>query len=148
MTREQFEMLVDTFGGERDRWPVDIKADAEAFAATAAGAMILAQARELDRELMAAMPEIEQARVDRAIEIVLARTRPAPDRARSPSVPLRTALLRWLLPSAGFATAALVGVSLGVMHPTVAVNKPGDAVEVIGMIFDSMSAENDWMVAQ
>jgi hypothetical protein len=52
MDRERFEVLLDAYGGDFQRWPADARAGGEAFAAQdAEAAVLLREAQALDRAL-------------------------------------------------------------------------------------------------
>jgi hypothetical protein len=113
MTLEEFRRLADTWGGDIDRWPARTQSAARQRAATKEGAEILAQARQLDPWLAAA-PDIAPDRAARAAFVVAQRI------AVGDAVTVRSASWwrrTWLMPVAGLAFSALMGVSLAALAP-------------------------------
>jgi hypothetical protein len=113
MTLEEFRRLADTWGGDIDRWPPRTKSAAGQHAATQEGAEILAQARQLDGWLAAA-PVVAPDRAARAAFAVVQRI------AAEGAVPMRPGgwwRRTWLMPVAGLAFSALMGVSLATLTP-------------------------------
>jgi hypothetical protein len=113
MTLEEFRRLADTWGGDVDRWPPRTQSAARQHAATKEGAEILAQARQLDAWLAAA-PVVAPDRAVRAAFAVVQRI------AAGGAVPTRPAgwwRRTWLMPVAGLAFSALMGVSLATLAP-------------------------------
>jgi hypothetical protein len=113
MTLEEFRRLADTWGGDIDRWPPRTQSAAGQHAVTKEGAEILAQARQLDAWLAAA-PDVAPDRATRAAFAVVQRI------AVGGAVPMRPApwwRRTWLMPVAGVALSALMGVSLATLAP-------------------------------
>src|SRR5262249_52597388 len=113
MTLEEFRRLADTWGGDIDRWPPRTQSAARERAATKEGTEILAQARQLDAWLADA-PVVAADRAARAACAVVQRS------AAEGTVMMRPAgwwRRTWLMPVAGLAFSALMGVSLATLAP-------------------------------
>lgn len=113
MTLEEFRRLADTWGGDIDRWPPRRQGAARQCAATKEGAEVLTQARQLDAWLTVA-PVVAPDRAARAAFAVVQRI------AAGGTVPMRPApwwRRTWLMPVAGLAFSALMGVSLATLAP-------------------------------
>jgi hypothetical protein len=139
MTLEEFGRLADTWGGDIDRWPERWRAGARRHAATEEGASILAQARQLDA-LLAAPPSVSSERVSRAAYAVVRRI------AAEASVSTRPAAWwwrPWLMPVAGLAFSALLGISLATLAPYGGSNGP---TPMLSAILDSGSLPATWVM--
>jgi hypothetical protein len=135
MTLDEFERLALTWGSDIARWPEAVRADAAAMARDPDAAAVLAEAQELDRLLNDAAPEIEDARIDRAIHLV--NTRLAQDTVQPARGWLEALAATWFAPAAGFACAALIGLLLGVVDPIGTGQGEDDAHTMISMILDA-----------
>jgi len=102
MDIERFRQLAQAHGAARRRWPEQDHALFDHFAASAEGAVVLADAERMDLFLDGWTAQVSDA--NRAERILAAINLPAAPRAR----PLRGA---WL--SAGFALCAMFGLALG-----------------------------------
>jgi len=140
MTLEEFKRLAETWGGDMARWPEASRAAAEALAQTADARQILEDARQLDRLIDAAAPEISEDRVSRAIGAVTIRLA-APERPRFALLPLT----RWLVPATSFACAAAVGASFAFIQP-LNIGRPQSDGAILTLLLDSALLEHDWVV--
>jgi hypothetical protein len=131
MTREEFTRQAESWGADIARWPETIQSEATRFAATAAGAAILANERRLETILRAAAPDIAQARVDRAIQRVVTAL------ANEPRPRLAVTWSRWLIPAAGLACAVGIGALAATIGPLA--DNPEETRGVLTMIFDMTS---------
>ena len=138
MTIDEFKTLAEAWGGDIARWPPHLRAAAQALAQTPVGMAALDEARRLDRLIATATPEIGAERINRALFNV-ATAIAAVDRPRS-----RVARW-WLVPAASFACAAMVGISLGVMHPLSSLRRSADATSVLSIILGDDSIETSWV---
>ena len=139
MTREEFRRLADTWGGDIERWPAQWQVEARQCAATEDGASILNQARQLDA-LLATPPLVTTERVSRAAFGVVQRI------AAEAGVPSRPGAWwrpTWLMPVAGLAFSALIGVSLATLVPHGGANGP---TSVLGAILDAGSLPATWVI--
>jgi hypothetical protein len=145
MTIDEFRQLAQTWGGDIARWPSHRRTEAEAIARMPAEAAILEEERRLDRLIAASAPEIATDRIDRAVFGVALAI--AADGARPPAPRLaRPRLARWwLVPAAGMACAAIVGVSLGVTYPLSSLRPAAEATNVLSVILDGDSLEPNWV---
>ncbi|ARP99704.1 hypothetical protein [Pseudorhodoplanes sinuspersici] len=109
MTRQEFLMLVQTWGADISRWPRPQQGAARRFALTDEGKAILDEAMSFD-QLLSIKPDI---RPDRPADVAFAVMQrvAAERRAR-----WQDWLPRWWVP-ASLACSALVGVSLAVAIP-------------------------------
>jgi len=111
MTIDEFRQLAEAWGGTVARWPSAVRADAEALAAGSPhAAAILADADRLDRSLAALRPQVSADRADRLAGRVATRIAAEP-------APARGWLQRWFMPATSFASAAVIGVGLGLALP-------------------------------
>jgi hypothetical protein len=119
----RFEDLVDRYGGDLEKWPADLRADAEAFCAGSdEAAEMCAAARRLDA-LLAAPSDV---RVSPALaeRILAAAPKPVPEPRMARTSRPRPSLLERLWPfgpvwrpAAALAGAALLGVIFGYSVP-------------------------------
>ncbi|HWF96509.1 MAG TPA: hypothetical protein VG291_16250, partial [Xanthobacteraceae bacterium] len=105
-------------------------------------AAILAEAGEIDRVVIAGKPEVCADRVDQAIFGVVSAIASEPGRTASRRI---RALRQWLIPAASFASAAVVGVSLGLVRPLNMPRNPSEAA-ALTMILDAGSYGPDWVL--
>lgn len=156
MTFDEFRRHAETFGGDLERWPEDIRADARAIAATPEGAVALAAERVIDLALARA-PAVPQARAEAAAFAVMQRLAGADGSARvsgrAPSLLSRLAArlaaslaapgpLRWLVPAASLACSALIGLSLATSLP---LDSPrSSAATVLAMVVDDAATPGGW----
>jgi hypothetical protein len=139
MTIDEFKALAEAWGGDIARWPPHLRAAAQALAQTPVGMAALEEAQRLDRLIATATPEIGGERINRALFNV-ATAIAATDR------PPRSRVARWwLVPAASFAGAAVVGISLGVMHPLSSLRHSADATSVLSIILGDDSIETSWV---
>ncbi|MBC7580574.1 MAG: hypothetical protein H7312_24930 [Tardiphaga sp.] len=138
MTRDQFQQLADTWGGDIDRWPAAVRTAARGIAATADGAAILREQRGLDR-LFATAPEVGSARAGRAGLAVLqriAQAQAAPPWYRRVLRPVS------MIPATSLACSALLGIWLAGALPY---DHSDEAISVVSMLLDS-SVMSPWGV--
>jgi len=139
MTLEEFRRLADTWGGDIDRWPPRTQGAARQRAATREGTEILAQAGQLDAWLAGA-PVVATDRAARAAFAVVQRI------AAEDPAPMRPAgwwRRTWLMPVAGFAFSALMGVSLATLAPYGGSDR---SASVLRAILDTGSLPGLWVI--
>jgi hypothetical protein len=132
MTIDEFQQLAQTWGGDIARWPPHRRTEAEAIARMPAEAVILEEARRLDRLIAASAPAIATNRIDRAtlgvaMAVAADGARPAAPRLARPRLARPRLARRWLVPAASIACAAVVGVSLGVTYPLSSLRRAADS---------------------
>lgn len=141
-----FELLLDTFGGDAERWPVARRVEAERLllrqdAAGATARRLLGEARALDR-VLATMPLLDRGRTSALSARILAETRRTAGSSPRPSnvVPLGGAVRKALgrpTMRPGWAVAAVLAASLlvGVVIGPGTAGLPAlrDAVDVFGL---------------
>ena len=140
MTIDEFKTLAEAWGGDIARWPPHLRAAAQALAQTPIGRTALDEAQRLDRLIAGATPEIAAERINRALFNV------ATAIAAADQPPPRSRVARWwLVPAASFACAAVVGISLGIMHPLSSLRGSADAASVMSIILGDDSIETGWV---
>jgi hypothetical protein len=142
MTLDEFKLLAEAWGADVGRWPEHTRAAAAGLARGPEAAAILAAAGEIDRLVIEGKPEVSAARIDQAIFGVVSATAAEPPRTASRRI---LSLRRWLIPAASFASAAVVGVSLGVVRPLNMPQSSSDAT-ALTMILDTGSSVPDWVL--
>jgi hypothetical protein len=140
MTIDEFKTLAEAWGGDIARWPPHLRAAAQALAQTPIGRPALEEAQRLDRLIATATPEIDAERINRALfhvaTAIAAADRPPP----------RSRVARWwLVPAASFACAAMVGISLGIMHPLSSLRHSADATSMLSILLGDDSIETGWV---
>lgn len=139
MTRDEFRLLAETWGGNVERWPEAVRTAARALARTPDGAAVLTAERRLDA-VFAQAPVVTQRRAGDVAFAVMQRL--AADRSpEAPSQPLST-VLRWLVPAAALACSVLLGVALALQLPFA--RGPEPAAAIVAMATDSASMASDW----
>jgi hypothetical protein len=142
MTLDEFRELAEAWGADIARWPEHPRMSAAELARQGEAMAVLAEAERFDRLISVAKPNVQADRVDQAIfnvvTLLAANSRPA----SSHRVSLRP---RWLIPAAGFATAAVLGVSLGLMKPLNTLRSSNDTA-MLTVILDTGSFGSDWML--
>jgi hypothetical protein len=142
MTLDEFRELAEAWGADIARWPEHLRMSAAELARRPEAMAVLAEAERFDRLISAAGPKVVADRVDQAIfnvvTLVAADSRPAGFRGMS-------LLPRWLIPATSFATAAVLGVSLGLMKPLNVLGNSNDTA-ILTMILDAGSFGSDWML--
>jgi hypothetical protein len=114
MTNEQFDFELGRYGGDLARWPVELRAAAEALIATSTEAAARQrEAQALDRLLVTGGSSTD---ADRSVEGLIARIVPLPQEA----APTRAALSAWSVrgPRLRYAAcllAALTGFTIGAL---------------------------------
>ncbi|HVI50453.1 MAG TPA: hypothetical protein VM661_04515 [Candidatus Sulfotelmatobacter sp.] len=84
MTPELFETLLETYGADLSRWPMEHQSAAGHFLRSSAAArQSVERMAELDRLILQAAPDIAARREDRAIDAVLNAVRQMPVQAPS-----------------------------------------------------------------
>ena len=142
MTIDEFRQLAEAWGADIARWPPHRRRAAEKLAHTPAAATILEEEQRLDRLIAMSAPEIDADRINRAAFNVA--TAIAADGERT--TPAMSKLARWwLVPSASFACAAVVGISLGVTLPLSSLQRSADARNVLSAVLDIDSLELNWI---
>jgi hypothetical protein len=140
MTLDDFRHLAGVWGGDIARWPEhrrDAARDLERSSAAAAG--ILREARALDRLIGGARPVVGEERAERVIHAVVTRLAAQGGRAAERSWRL---VVRWLAPAVSFASAAVLGVYLGLSHEIVPAG--GGAEALVSLIFDGAPVQQAW----
>jgi hypothetical protein len=125
MTFEQFKYHLDVYGASFDRWPAELRREAEAFAASSpAAAAAQAEVLRLDRLLDHFAPAQDGAAEARMVGRVTALVASTPPRARGLDALFD---LGWLWPqalwpqalwprAAALALVALLGIMIGVVQ--------------------------------
>lgn len=120
MTFEQFKYHLDVYGASFDRWPAELRREAEAFAASSpAAAAAQAEVLRLDRLLDRFAPAQDRAVEARMVARVTALAASTPLRARGLDALFD---LGWLWPqalwprAAALALVALLGIMIGVVQ--------------------------------
>jgi hypothetical protein len=142
MTLDEFRELAEAWGADIARWPEHVRRSAAELASEPEAMAVLAEAERFDRLIGVANPKVSADRVDQAIFNVV--TQVASD--GRPAGSHRVSLLpRWLIPAASFATAAVLGVSLGLMKPLSTLRSSNDTA-MLTMILDAGSFGQDWVL--
>lgn len=131
MNLAEFRELIDTWGGDTERWPSQARQKAQPLASSSQGAAMLAEAQRLDA-VLAQRPHVAKQRAQRAAHAVTLRIA-----AQPPSRPKwwQVALSRdWMLPATGLACSAVLGISMALSFPY-----STDQPVVLSMILDSAS---------
>lgn len=142
MTLDEFRSLAECWGGDIRRWPQLQRDEAETLAQTPEGEAILAEARQLDAILAASAPLISERRTADAIHAVV--TRLAAETARPRPAAAFFRLPRWLVPSAGFACAAMLGIGIGFAYPLLSPDT--DAQIALAAILEGGSLGPEWVL--
>jgi hypothetical protein len=143
MTLEEFRRLADTWGGDIERWPAPRQGEARRHAATEEGASILADAQRLDA-LLAREPDVTPERAGRVAFAVVQRIAAEDEGGlRHPAwlIP-NWRPPNWLMPAAGVACSALIGISLATMMPYRQLDEP---TSVLSAILDTGSMATSWV---
>ncbi len=113
MTVEEFGALAAAWGADVARWPAERRTAAAALAAESpAAAALLVEAGRLDRAIAAARPVVAPTRAE-ALAGRVATAIAAESAARSARAGWRT----WFLPATSLASAAVIGIGLGLAQP-------------------------------
>ncbi|NWG23499.1 MAG: hypothetical protein HXY30_03625 [Pseudorhodoplanes sp.] len=142
MTLDEFRRLAECWGGDIRRWPGPRSDETERLAQTPEGEAILAEARELDALLAASAPQVSERRAADAIHAVV--TRLAAETAKPRPTASLFRLPRWLIPSAGFACAAMIGIGIGIAYPLVSPDT--DAQIALAAILEGGSLGPEWVL--
>ena len=142
MTLDEFRELAESWGADIARWPEHVRVSAAELARQPEAMAILADAERFDRLISVAKPNVLADRVDQAIINVVTRVAADGRPAGSKRVFLWP---RWLIPAASFATAAVLGVSLGLMKPLNTLRSLNDTA-MLTIILDAGSFGPDWML--
>lgn len=140
MTLEEFARHAEVWGADITRWPKTVRTQAAKMASLPDAKAILAAQRRLDRLLADAVPEVEQARIDRAVYAVVTRLAEEAPRRR-----LTDLLPGWLIPATGFACAVVLG-ALAALSGPLADTGHEDMRAVLTMIFDAGIFGQGWIV--
>jgi hypothetical protein len=142
MTLEEFRVLADAWGADIRRWPPRLRTAAADLAGGPEAAAILAEAKRIDRLIIGGKPNASSDRINQAIFGVIAAIAGKPQRAASRNI---RGLRRWLIPAASFASAAVLGASLGLVRP---LNMPpsSSGAAALTMILDTGSSGSDWVL--
>jgi hypothetical protein len=113
MTVEEFGALAAAWGADIGRWPEATREPAEALAAVSpSAAALLMAAGHLDRAIATARPVVAPARSDALVGRIAT--------ALAAEAAQRTARRRWrtwFMPATSLASAAVIGVGLGLAQP-------------------------------
>jgi hypothetical protein len=142
MTLDEFRELAESWGADIARWPEHVRVSAAELGRQPEAMAILADADRFDRLISVAKPNVLADRVDAAIFNVVTRVAADSRPVGSHRVSLRP---RWLIPAASFATAAVLGVSLGLMKPLNTLRSLNDTA-TLTIILDTGSFGPDWML--
>lgn len=136
MTIEEFRDMAARWGGNIDRWPVDVQNAARAIARTSEGHCVLAEERRLD-VLLARCPDVSVVRAQNATRAVLTRLA---DQGTEPSwqVSFERIMRGWLVPTASLACSMALGVALALGGLSIG-SPAGSEVAAISLILDSTS---------
>lgn len=143
MSFEEFDTLAGAWGADIARWPAERRSAAEALAASSPeAAATLAEAARLDRAIVALRPAVSQARsadlVGRVAVAVAGQVRQDAERAQA-----RRLWKGWFMPVTSLASAAVVGVVLGLAQP---LSPPMSGAEYItALVIDGNVSVNPWM---
>jgi hypothetical protein len=142
MTLDEFKAMAEAWGADIGRWPEHLRAAAACLARKPEGVAILVEAEHIDRLIIEGKPEVSSDRVAQAIFDVVSVIATEAHRTTS----RRSFLLRrWLIPVASFASAAALGVSIGLVKPLNALRSTTDTT-MLTMILDKGSFGPDWML--
>lgn len=140
MTLEDFQKLAETWGGDIERWPEEVRAVARVLAETPAGRLVLARERQLD-EFAAQRPQVSHKRARAAAHAVVLRLAAEAERervARKKWISWMPRMPAWLAPAASVACSTLLGIVLASSLPYVGLDANQDTL-VLSAIFDSGS---------
>jgi hypothetical protein len=142
MTLDEFRELAEAWGADIARWPEHLRASAGELGRQPEAMAVLAEAERFDCLISAAKPKVSADRVNQAVVSVAALVA-ADGRPRG----FHAVFLRpwWLVPAASFSTAAVLGLSLGLMKPLNTLRGSSDA-PVLTMILDAGSFGPDWLL--
>lgn len=144
MTLDDFRRLAESWGGDTRRWPQKHRQSADVLAQTPDGATILAEAQRLDSRIWSAAPDVTERRASDAMHAVMSRM------ASGTATPARAGVLfrwpRWLMPSAGFACAAFVGLVAGFAYPLVPADSETVAQIALAAILDNGAIGTEWVL--
>lgn len=132
MTEDDFRRLAGIWGADIARWPGETQTAARAVAATPAGQGVLAEIGAFDEALSGIGPDVSDRRAGDVAMRVLAGIAREQERAEAG---LAATLLRWLMPSAGLAMAAGLGVAAAIVAPPPGASSEGAVL--IAAILDS-----------
>ena len=113
MTVEEFGALAAAWGADIGRWPAEARERAEALASVSpSAAALLVEAGRLDRAISSARPVVAPARSDALVgRVATALAAEAAERAA------RRRWRTWFMPATSLASAAVIGVGLGLAQP-------------------------------
>jgi hypothetical protein len=138
MTVEEFGALAAAWGADIARWPAERREAAEALAARSpAAAALLVEAGRLDRVIAAARPVVAPARAEALAGRVA--TAIAADGLRHPA---RAGWRTWFMPVTSLASAAVIGVGLGLAQP---ITPPMSGAEYLtAIVLDGAAVGSRW----
>ena len=138
MTVEEFGALAAAWGADIARWPDQTRDRAEALAAVSpTAAALLIDAGRLDRAIASARPVVAPARSDALVGRV-ATTLAAETAERAARSRWRT----WLMPATSLASAAVIGIGLGLAQP---VTPPMTGAEYLTALLIDGAPVNPWV---
>lgn len=154
MNAERFRTLIDTYGGDPQRWPPGEREEASAFAGSHAQAgEWLAQSARLDAWLDGyAVPPPDSALAERILAGVprppesphTPSSSPSPHRLRPAGRSAPWAGLGWLLPGAGVAGVGLAGAVAGAFAVSAALHARPPAVDGLERASAFTQLYSDW----
>ncbi len=113
MTVEEFGALAAAWGADITRWPAGVQECAEALAAVSpSAAALLVDAGRLDRAIASARPVVAPARSDALVGRVATALA-----AETAERTVRSRWRTWLMPVTSLASAAVIGLGLGLAQP-------------------------------
>ena len=117
MNTNDLRHYASVYGGDLARWPDDLRRQVQVvLAAVPDMRVVLDEARCLDDRISAAAPVVDDDRVSRAIDRLMAERRPTPRHAVKRPRRLRFAPA-WLVPAATCLCALALGLYLGMAGP-------------------------------
>lgn len=138
MTVEEFGALAAAWGADVGRWPAETQDRARALAAVSpTAAALLIDAGRLDRAIASARPVVAPARSD-ALVGRIATTLAAEAAQRTARRRWRT----WFMPATSLASAAVIGVGLGLAQP---VTPPMSGAEYLTALLVDGAPVSPWV---
>ena len=116
MNTNDLRYYTSVYGGDLARWPNDLRRQAQILLpAVPEMHRVLDEARRLDEQILATAPVVDDVRVSRAIDRVMAGRRVPARRTTPRRFSLATS---WLVPAATCLGALVLGLFLGLADPT------------------------------
>jgi hypothetical protein len=138
MTIEEFSALAAAWGGDVSRWPAGRRAPALALVSgSPAAADLLADAALLDHAIASARPMVALARSDALVGRVATAVA-----AETTTTAARRRWRTWFMPATSLASAALIGVGLGLAQP---VTPPMTGAEYLTTLLIDGAPASPWV---